>query len=696
MSRKNKFLVGVSPLGLLALSACGGGSTTTTYSAASGKAQSGPLQNATVFLDYNKDGVFQAGETTGSTLADGSYSLTPTQATYNVVVTTDGSTTDSTINGVVSGLTLIAPKGADGAVTMVTPATTMVSNMMAADASLTASAAMANVATALGFDSTKYNPLTFDAFADTSELSAADKLVYDALALEVEKTSKKIMTVVNTFAAAVEGSGASEADAFATAFGSVTSVLTAKIAASEVLDFDVAADITAVTTQLSADISKIANANKAVFDGMTTLEASIANVVSIIDSVTDIENTADAFQTIGLLTDQVKLAAANESVNLANDGAYKGQDADGIAESATVTAAAPALVFNGDLVALGLVTNSVGQKVTITSAGNDSALSFTVVGTTGIDDIDAISVDAAVGLNGALVFTGAIVNDQAQKVTITSSGDDATVTFRIVGTDASGTSISEDLSGASLAAATSLGEYLTVSSITATGTPAGTVMAGFVPTALTEVLSGSNSGTAITEGSFLTITSITADGASAGAVEAGVLGTLTTVVTDPDAISLEATVAANAQLAMVGGGTITPAMATKVTISSTGDDSAMSFLVSGTNAGLADADGISTSAAVGNNAFLTIGGALAANIPTGGDSGDVTNSIAHKVTISSAGNDSGITFTVVGTDALGAAQTEFNYRCECGDRNKYKLLFNNHKHKGSRRSSWLCVGGYFW
>ena len=658
MSRKNKFLVGVSPLGLLALSACGGGSTTTTYSAASGKAQSGPLQNATVFLDYNKDGVQDAGETSVTTGDDGSFSLTPTQATYNVVVTTDASTTDSTINGVVSGLTLIAPKGADGAVTMVTPATTMVSNMMAADASLTASAAMANVATALGFDSTKYNPLTFDAFADTSALSAADKLVYDALALEVEKTSKKIMTVVNTFAAAVEGSGASEADAFATAFGSVTSVLTAKIAASEVLDFDVAADITAVTTQLSADISKMANANKAVFDGMTTLEASIANVVSIIDSVTDIENTADAFQTIGLLTDQVKLAATNESVNLANDGAYKGQDADGIAESATVTAAAPALVFNGDLVALGLVTNSVSQKVTIKSAGNDSALSFTVVGTTGLDDIDAISVDAAVGLDGSLVFTGAIVNDQAQKVTITSSGDDATVTFRIVGTDAGGNAIAENLSGASLAAATSLGEYLTVSSITATGTPAGTVMAGFVPTALTEVLSGSNSGTAITEGSFLTITSITADGASAGTVEAGVLGTLTTVVTDPDAISLEATVAANAQLAMVGGGTITPAMAAKVTISSTGDDSAMSFLVSGTNAGLANANGISTSAAVGNDAFLDIGGALAANIPTGGNSGDVTNLIAHKVTISSTGDDSGITFTVVGTDALGDPQTE--------------------------------------
>ena len=662
MSRKNKFLVGVSPLGLLALSACGGGTgggVTNNFNPVGGKAQSGPLSNATVFLDYNKDGVFQVGETTGTTDADGAYSLTPTQATYNVVVTTDAGTTDSTIKGVVSGLTLVAPQGVDGAVTMVTPATTMVAGMMAADASLTASAAVANVATALGFDSTKYNPLTFDAFADTSLMIAADKLVYDALALEVEKTSKKIMTVVNTFAAAIEGSGASEAVAFTTAFGSVTSVLTAKIAASAVLDFDVAADITAVTTQLTADISKIADFNKAAFDSMTTLEASIANVVSIIDSVTDMNDTANAFQTIGLLTDQVKLAAENSSLNLENDGAYKGQDANGIAKSVAVTEAAPALIIDGVLSLGGSVTNSVSQRVTVTSTGNDSALSFTVVGTTGLDNIDAISVDALVAPNAKLALVGgAVVISQAQKVTITSAGDDATVTFRIVGTDASGNAIAENLLGASLSAATSLGEYLTITSITASGAPAGLVKAGFVPTALTEVLTGSNTGTATTEGSFLTITSITADGASAGTVEAGVLGTLTTVIADPAAISVEATVLANAQLAMVGGGTITPAMATKVTISSTGDDSGMSFLVSGTNAGLANANGISTSAAVGNNAFLDIGGALAANIPTGGDSGDVTNAIAHKVTITSTGDDSGITFTIVGTDALGGDQTE--------------------------------------
>ena len=59
-----------------------------------------------------------------------------------------------------------------------------------------------------------------------------------------------------------------------------------------------------------------------------------------------------------------------------------------------------------------------------------------------------------------------------------------------------------------------------------------------------------------------------------------------------------------------------------------------------------DADGISTAASVGNNAALTIGGALA-------DSGSCTFSAGRIVTILSAGDDSGISFTVTGTDVNG-------------------------------------------
>ncbi len=80
------------------------------------------------------------------------------------------------------------------------------------DASLTASDAKVNVAKALGFTDAEiaagFYPLTFNAF-DPAESGDA----YEALALKSELTCKKIMTVVNTLAAAVEGSGASKADA---------------------------------------------------------------------------------------------------------------------------------------------------------------------------------------------------------------------------------------------------------------------------------------------------------------------------------------------------------------------------------------------------------------------------------------------------------------------------------------------------
>ena len=64
-----------------------------------------------------------------------------------------------------------------------------------------------------------------------------------------------------------------------------------------------------------------------------------------------------------------------------------------------------------------------------------------------------------------------------------------------------------------------------------------------------------------------------------------------------------------------------------------------------------DADGISAAAAVGNNAALVIEGALASGGACAFDAGRV-------VTILSAGDDSGISFTVTGTDVNGDSQTE--------------------------------------
>ena len=68
-------------------------------------------------------------------------------------------------------------------------------------------------------------------------------------------------------------------------------------------------------------------------------------------------------------------------------------------------------------------------------------------------------------------------------------------------------------------------------------------------------------------------------------------------------------------------------------------------------AATADTDGISTAAAVGNNASLVIGGALASG-------GSVTFDEPRNITILSAGDDSGISFTVTGTDETASSVTE--------------------------------------
>ena len=81
----------------------------------------------------------------------------------------------------------------------------------------------------------------------------------------------------------------------------------------------------------------------------------------------------------------------------------------------------------------------------------------------------------------------------------------------------------------------------------------------------------------------------------------------------------------------------------------TGSDVQGKFITADTQA--LDADGISTAAAVGNNAALTIGGALADGGACAFDSGRI-------VTILSAGDDSSKSFSVVGTDVNGDSQTE--------------------------------------
>ena len=99
-------------------------------------------------------------------------------------------------------------------------------------------------------------------------------------------------------------------------------------------------------------------------------------------------------------------------------------------------------------------------------------------------DPDGISVAAAVGndaaltIGGALASSGTVTNAVAQKVTILSAGNDSAVEFTVAGTDADGTAVTEVVKGANAGTSTSTGLFKTVTSITAKGDPAGNVSAG--------------------------------------------------------------------------------------------------------------------------------------------------------------------------------------------------------------------------
>ena len=113
-------------------------------------------------------------------------------------------------------------------------------------------------------------------------------------------------------------------------------------------------------------------------------------------------------------------------------------------------------------------------------------------------DPNGISESAAVGNNAALVIGGALHVGAAidfgaggRKVVVTSGGNDTAISFTIVGTDVNDTALTESLTGANTGDATSTNFFKTLASITAVGNPAGTVIAGSTADCA-QVISSSN------------------------------------------------------------------------------------------------------------------------------------------------------------------------------------------------------------
>ena len=184
--RKNKLIFGLSPIGFLTLVACGGESNKTVKidTSVTGHVIKGPLSGALVFLDYDGDKVHDSIEPSVRTDSTGSYTITNSEAKYDLVALTDLQTLDTSSGTILPGLTLTAPKEAK----VVTPITTLMK-----EGDFTS----AQIAEVLQIP-IEINPLMFNPYTHYHDISGVN----------VEKVGMQIITVVEAFAAAAEGAGA--------------------------------------------------------------------------------------------------------------------------------------------------------------------------------------------------------------------------------------------------------------------------------------------------------------------------------------------------------------------------------------------------------------------------------------------------------------------------------------------------------
>lgn len=93
---------------------------------------------------------------------------------------------------------------------------------------------------------------------------------------------------------------------------------------------------------------------------------------------------------------------------------------------------------------------------------------------------NGLALSQTLGGAGPLLLNGTLngVLPAQQPITITSAGNDSGITFKITGADYGGSPISETLAGGNVAAATSALQYSTITSIVASAATAAAVTAG--------------------------------------------------------------------------------------------------------------------------------------------------------------------------------------------------------------------------
>jgi len=116
----------------------------------------------------------------------------------------------------------------------------------------------------------------------------------------------------------------------------------------------------------------------------------------------------------------------------------------------------------------------------------------------GIAESQSLVGAGSLTLDGVLVAGGLATLDYARQISVTSAGNDSGITFTVTGTDYNDKALAETITGGNVAAVETTGYFKTVTDIAGSGATASTVTAGTVDEASSQIvpLNGDYSSTA--------------------------------------------------------------------------------------------------------------------------------------------------------------------------------------------------------
>ena len=247
--------------------------------------------------------------------------------------------------------------------------------------------------------------------------------------------------------------------------------------------------------QLAAKIAAAMDAGATSLNTITTTENTSAGTVQLggVTPYTSISNTTANGVTAGMTTGSLITVSGTASA----DGALSLGLIDSSGHELEVSVA----YLNNDTTAQ--ITTKIGAAI-------DAAKAAVTVGTTATNaTLVSSSATVSSGNNLALVGGGTVTLSASRQITITSAGNDSDKTFTIMGTDADGNALTEVVTGANANVATSTNYFKTITSIDPSANPAGATTAGIiVDDKITLTPSSTSDATITIEGVAVTATGI--------------------------------------------------------------------------------------------------------------------------------------------------------------------------------------------